>query len=282
MHLGRIHGCDECKDFAHPRSRSFGWIARLAANSVSYVLVDGDPGCVYPGMTAEMLMNDACTINKFISEACATQMAEYNQDMLNGKQTDSFELLWKSAPDAEHDLCVVMTVQEVLRYANSDGNTIWLIVGNTSDVTSLIHAQETQLASVRHQVEQKLIDHRIANMVHTASLFVQDKTPQEAIVQLGSIRSLINVCRDKWELLSTAPVVLRALLSLVFVHGFVCEQSEQTVQFLGENQLLAPDLLRYTTLDEIASISFKYGNATPAHLQVRLTVLIDAISSYFL
>ena len=178
-------------------------------------------------MTAEMLLNDASTINKFISEACATQMAEYNQDMLNGKQTDSFELLWKSAPDAEHDLCVAMTVQEV-------------------------------------------------------SLFVQDQKPQEAIVQLGSIRSLINVCRDKWELLSTAPVVLRVLLSRVFVHGFVCEQSEQTVQFLAENQLLAPDLLGYTTLDEIASICFKYGNATPVHLQVRLTVVIDAIFSCFL
>ena len=80
----------------------------------------------------------------------------------------------------------------------------------------------------------------------------------------------------------TAPVVLRALLSLVFVYGFVCEQSDQTVQFLGENQLIAPDLLRYTTLDEIAFISFKYGNATPVHLQVHLTVLIDAIFSCFL
>ena len=72
------------------------------------------------------------------------------------------------------------------------------------------------------------------------------------------------------------------LLSRVFVHGFVCEQSEQTVQFLAENQLLAPDLLGYTTLDEIASICFKYGNATPVHLQVRLTVVIDAIFSCFL
>jgi len=235
---------------------------------MSYVLVDGDPGCVYPGITADLLVNDPGAINQFFPEACAAQMAEYTREMLNGKQSDPFELVWKSAPGAAHDLCVVVVVEEVLRYTNSDGNTTCLMVGHTTDATSLIRAHEAQLAGVQHQTEQKLIDHRIANMVHTASLFVQDQKPQEAIAQLGHIRNLIDVCRDRRELLSTAPVVLSALLSRAFVHGFVCEQREQTVQFLAENELLPPDLLCYRILDTIASICFEYGNATPVRLQV--------------
>ena len=159
----------------------------MNANAMSYVLVDGDPGCVYPGITADILVNDPGAINKFFPESSAAQMAEYIRNMLDGKQSDPFELVWKSAPGAEHNLCVVMTVEEVLRYTNSDGNTTCLIVGHTTDVTSLIRAHEAQLADVQHQVEQKLIDHRIANMVHTASLFVQNQKPQEAIAQLGHI-----------------------------------------------------------------------------------------------
>ena len=142
-------------------------------------------------------------------------------------------------------------------------------------MTSLIRVHEAQLVSVQHQVEQKLVDHRIANMVHTASLFVQDQKPQEAIAQLGHIRSLI----DTRELLSTEPVVLSALLSRAFVHGFVCEQREQTVQFLAENELLPPDLLCYRILDTIASICFEYGTAALVRLQVRLNAAVDAVLS---
>ena len=248
----------------------------MEAKGLSYVRVDGDPGCVYPGITADILMNDPCAISKFFPEACATQMAEYTREMLDGKQSGPFELPWKSAPGAEHDLCVVVTVEEVLRYTNSDGNTTCLNVGHTTDVTSLIRVHDAQLVGVQHQVEQKLIDHRIANMVHTALLFVQDQKSEEAIAQPGHIRSLIDVCRGKRELLSTAPVVLRALLNRVFVHGFACDQGEQTVQFLAENELLPPDLLCYSILDSIASICYEYGNATPVRLQVQLAAAIDA------
>jgi hypothetical protein len=244
--------------------------------------VDGDPGCVYPGTTADILMNDPSAINKFFPEPCAAQMAAYTRDILDGKQSDPFELVWRSAPDAEFDLCVIVTVDEVLRYTNSTDKTTFLLVGHTTDLTSLIRAHVAQLGSVQHQTEQKLIDHRIANMVHTASLFVQDQKPQEAIAQLGHIRSLIDVCRGRRELLSTKPVVLRALLSRAFVHRFVCEQGEQTVQFLAENGLLPPDLLCYRILDDIASICYEYGNATPVRLQVRLNAAIDtALSCVF-
>ena len=221
-------------------------------------------------------MNDPCAISKFFPEPCAAQMAAYVRDILDGKQSDPFELVWRSAPGAEFDLCVIVTVEEVLRYTNSDGNITCLLVGHTADVTSLIRAHEAQLAGVQHQVEKKLVDYRIANMVHTASLFVQDQKSQEAIVQLGHIRSLIDVCRDKRELLSTAPVVLRALLGRAFLRGSVCEQGEQTVQFLVENELLPPDLLCYRILDMIASICYEYGNATPVRLQVRLNATIDS------
>ena len=248
--------------FAPPSSRSFVWISRTEANAISNVLVDGDPGCVFPGITADILMNDPGAINKFFPESCAAQMVEYVREMMDGKQSDPFELTWKSAPDAEFDLCVIVAVEEVLRYTNSDGNTTCLLVGHTADVTSLIRAHEVQLAGVQHQVEKKLVDHRIANMVHTASLFVQDQKSEEAIAQLGHIRSLIDVCRGRRELLSTQPVVLRALLSRAFLRGFECEQGEQTVQFLVENELLPPDLLCYSILDTIASICYEYGNAT--------------------
>ena len=132
-------------------------------------------------------------------------------------------------------------------------------------MTSLIRVHEAQLVSVQHQVEQKLVDRRIANMVHTALLFVQDQKPQEANAQLAHIRSLIDVCRDNRELLSTEPVVLSALLSRAF-HGFACEQGEQTVQFLAESELLPPDLLCYRI--HFAFICFEYGNAAPVRLQV--------------
>ena len=87
------------------------------------------------------------------------------------------------------------------------------------------------------------------------------------------------MCRDRRELLSTAPVVLSALLSRAFVHGFVCEQREQTVQFLAENELLPPDLLCYRILDTIASICYEYGDATPVRLQVQLNAAIDGLLS---
>ena len=262
--------------FAPPSSRSFAWNSRTEANAIAYVLVDGDPGCVYPGITSDILMNDACAINKFFPESCAAQMAAYVRDILDGKQSDPFELVWRSAPDAEFDLCVAVTVEEVLRYTNSNDKTTCLLVGHTTDLTSLIRAHEAQLVSVQHQTEQKLIDHRIANMVHTASLFVQDQKPEEAIAQLGHIRSLIDVCRGRRELLSTTPVVLRALLGRAFLRGSVCEQGEQTVQFLVKNELLPPDLLCYRILDIIASICYEYGNASPVRLQVQLAAAIDA------
>ena len=83
------------------------------------------------------------------------------------------------------------------------------------------------------------------------------------------------MCRDRRELLSTAPVVLSALLSRAFVGEFVCEQREQTVQFLVENELLPPDLLCYRILDTIASICFEYGDVTPVRLQVRLNATVE-------
>jgi len=70
-------------------------------------------------------------------------------------------------------------------------------------------------------------------------------------------------------------VVLRALLSRAFLRRFVCEQGEQTVQFLVENELLPPDLLCYRILDDIASICYEYGSAAPVGLQVRLAAAID-------
>ena len=223
--------------------------------------MDGDPGSVYPGMTAEILVRDPTAINKFFPEACATQMAECISDVIDGKLNDPFELLWKSAPAAKHDLCVVVTIQEVLRYANSDGDTICLAIGHTADLTSLIRDHEAETLDVEQQVEQPSIERWISDMV------TQDHEPQEAH-QLGQSRTLGNPCRDQRLLLSTEPMDLNSLLSQPFVHGFVWEQSAQTVQFLAEKELLPPDLLRYKLLDKIASICFRHGNATSVRLQV--------------
>ena len=122
----------------------------MEAKAISYVRVDGDPGCVYPGITTDILMNDPCAISKFFPEACATQMAAYTREMLDGKQSGPFELHipLKSAPGAKHDLCVVVTVEEVLRYTNSDKNTTCLNVGHTTDVTSLIRVYDGQLRNM--------------------------------------------------------------------------------------------------------------------------------------
>ena len=213
----------------------------MEANKLSYVHVDhGDPGCVYPGITADILMNNPCDISKFSQKHAPRRV----HARLAGKLSDPLELTRKSAPGAERNLYVVVTIEEVLRYANSDGNTTCLIVGhNRCDISDSCAGTAGWRAAPGHEVEQKLIDHRIANMVHTASLFVQDHKPEEAITLRGHIRSLIDVCRNKRELLSTAPVVLSTLLSRVFVHGFICEQGEQTVQFQAENELLPPALL---------------------------------------
>ena len=238
VQVGRIAGIRSplLINFAPRSSRCFAWICRLEASAVSFVLVNGDPGSVYPGMTAEILVRDPTAINKFFPEACATQMAECISDVIDGKLNDPFELLWKSAPAAKHDLCVVVTIQEVLRYANSDGDTICLAIGHTADLTSLIRDHEAETLDVEQQVEQPSIERWISDMV------TQDHEPQEAR-QLGQSRTLSNPCRDKRLLLSTEPMDLNSLLSQPFVHGFVWEQSAQTVQFLAEKELLPPDLL---------------------------------------
>ena len=104
----------------------------------------------------------------------------------------------------------------MLRYANSAGNTICLIIGHTADLTSLIGDHEAQLLVVQHQMKQSAIEHWITTMVS------RGHEPEEA--QLGHSRILSNTFRDKRLLLSTEPMILNALFSQPFVHGFVWEQ----------------------------------------------------------
>ena len=226
---------------------------------------------VFPGLDQQMLLDSGLDVLKaFIDPVRIDAFVEYCVNFRNNTADGLPKELWSSEPGA-HVLDVHITVCERVSFENSKGDLACVFVCELVDVTTATQAARASMAALRveQEVEQSLLEHRLANMIHAATLLVGEGKPEQAVTQLNQLRTLMDVCRNNIQALSREPVSVNDFLRDLFPRGVVCEQGAQSVQFKVGSQLVAPDLIKYRVLTDIASNCFKHGTAAPPQIQVQ-------------
>ena len=261
-----------CERRASLKSFSCVLLATETTTNPPLMVVQADETAhhVFPGLDQQMLLDSGLDVLKaFIDPVRIDTFVEYCVNFRNNTADGLPKELWSSEPGA-HVLDVHITVCERVSFENINGDLACVFVCELVDVTAATQAARLSTAArVKLEVEQSLLDHRLANMAHTAALLVGEGKPEQAVTQLNQLRTLTDVCRNNIQALSREPVSVNDFLRDLFPRGVVCEQGAQSVQFKVGSQLVAPALIKYRVLTDIASNCFKHGTAAPPQIQVQ-------------